>query len=1119
MISRTTGLVTIFCLLLLSGGSYLHGQATSSLLGTVQDQTGAVIPGATVTITSQGTGVSRVLQTDEAGRFIAPLLPVGVYTIKVAFKGFQEAIQKDLTLQVDEDRRVDFTLVPAAMTQEVQVSGTAVAVETQNPTLGQVITSQQVADLPLNGRDFVQLATLLPGTTHTTDPNSFFNGGASSEVTIRGSISLSVGGSRENDTDWRLDGVDSNELTAGGISILPSIDAIQEFKVETFNYSAEYGVRGGPTVLLTIKSGTNSFHGTAFEFLRNTSLDARSFFAPSKEKFNQNQFGGSFGGPIQKDKTFFFIDYQEKRLRQGETFVAQVPTMLMRQGIFTESFPGAPAPTIYNPFSTRTDPSTGQLVRDPFPSNAIPAPMQDKIALQLLNFFPPPNVPGVLSGNYVSSPVKALNEREGDVRLDHNFSSKDTLFARFSYDQAGAYQPSGLPGFGAQAGGFASNQNLADHGRNAALSETHIFSPKSINKFTIGYNRVFDLITSFGTGSNESAKLGIPGSNVPNGVSEGLVDTTFTGGFWSVGDRGFAPFQGGTSIYHIEDSFDVIRGTHDIVFGGEWRANQLNSKTDAFQDGFYLFDNLFTAGFSNGALNPSTGSPIASILLSLPVVGIHDYIFQGTTTGRRWKIFRPYIQDDWRIKSNLTINLGLAYNLTTPTKEEHDRQTNFDFATGKFAVAGRNANSSAGIQTYTVAFEPRVGFAWSPRGSKDWAVRGGYGIFHSSGWNQGTQGLWLNPPFVTELDIFGDDINPSSTLTLEQGFPVQTQPTDPSQFIGNLNSQPPNAKLGIIQQYNFNVQRELPAGYLLTVGYAGSRSSHLMTTNFNLNTSPPNLIGFDAPQLRPYPQFGDVTCFCDRGQTRYESLQIKVETKSPKHGLYLLAGYTFSKGYDNGLADQLATPTGTPYFPLQVPHNSDKGFSEMQLNHNFTASFVYDLPFGKGKKFGSGMNSIVQGILGNWQMNGITRLTSGFPIYMFTASNNSGTNVAGAGGLPGLNRPDRICNGQLAGGQRNVNEWFDTTCFVDPAPGLLGNSVRAPLFGPNFINFDFSMFKTFSLPVREGAKLQFRSEFFNIFNHPQFALPGDFEGAPGFGQITSTVNNARLIQFALKIIF
>jgi hypothetical protein len=596
-----------------------------------------------------------------------------------------------------------------------------------------------------------------------------------------------------------------------------------------------------------------------------------------------------------------------------------------------------------------------------------------------------------------------------------------------------------------------------------------------------------------------------------------LVATTFTGGYWSVGDRGFAPFVGGTSIYHLQDSFDAVRGHHTLRIGGEYRPNQLQSLTAAWQNGFYTFDNLFTAGFTNGSLNNATGNPIATILLSLPIEVVHDYLFHGTWVGRRWKIFRPYIQDEWRVKPSLTLSLGLAYNITSPTIEASNRQSNFDFPTGHFYIAGINSGPRVGQNWELDAFEPRIGFAWSPSAAKTWAVRGGYGIYHASGWNQGTQGLWLNPPYEVETNMFGDDIHPSSTTTLAQGFSTPTFSPNPATFTGNISTQPLSAKLGFFQQYNLNVQKQLPGGFLATVAYAGSRFSHVMTTNFNLNTPPPNLLGFNPASLRPYPQYTDATCFCDRGQGKYDSLQLKLETTSTRHGLYLLAAYTYSKGFDNGLWDQLGTPTSVPYFPLSVPYAKDKGLAETDLTNNFITSLVYALPFGRGQRFGSTLSGVSQAFVGNWQTNAIVKLTSGFPIFMETASNNSGTNLAGNGGSAGLNRPDRICNGQLSGSQRSVNEWFNINCFVDPAPGKLGDSTRTPLYGPNFLNDDFSLFKNF--PIRESMQFQFRAEMFNIFNHPQFANPGNLEGSPGFGQITYTVNNPRLIQFALKFLF
>jgi len=1161
---RTAPFLCFVCLLV---SSPLFGQATGRLLGTVSDSSGAVVPGAQVTATSQGTGVSRDTKTDDTGHYLLPLLPIGTYSITVSAQGLKTVEQKDIVLQVDENHEVDFSLPAAAVQQSVEVSATAVAVETTNATLGQVITSQEVAQLPLNGRNFVQLATLTPGTSKETNPGSFFNGGGSSEVGIRGSFSLSVAGSRANSTDWLLDGVDNNELTAGGIAILPSIDALQEFKVLTYNYSTQYGTRGGPTVLLTTKSGTNQFHGTVFEFLRNTNLNTRNFFAPTTPEYVQNQFGGSIGGPLKKDKTFFFIDYQGKRTAGGGlTYTATVPTLAMRNGDFSEPF--AQVPQLYNPYSTTVD-SKGNVSRSPFlcsggvpsptnanglqtsgtPCNVIPASLINPIAQKMVNFYAPPNVPNTLVGDYVNTPTKQFKEGEFDVRLDHTFSSKDSIFARFSYDQATEFLPVGTAGY-MDVDGFTSTQSLSDHGRNAALSETHVFSANTLNKITAGYDRIFNHIFSYANGTCISQSLGIPGANL-GGVSCGLTDTLIGGGFWGVGDRGFAPFQGGTNVFSVYDSFDMVRGGHDMTVGGELRANQLNVLAEGFQDGFWVLTSSWTA--PQGALGGG-GNNMADFLLGLADLGLHDQNFQGAITGRRWKLFRPYFEDNWRVSPDLTVNLGLAWALVTPITEAHNRQSNFNFQTGQFLVAGQGSDAAAGIQTDLTAFEPRIGIAWSPRGDRKTSIRAGYSIYHDSSWNQGAQGLWQNQPYWGESSVgsfffpnicvtnnpacttvnpaTGQPYYPATGYSISQGFPFLAQPTSPSQYGGNVNAQNLNFKQGRIQQFNLNVERQLPGSVLLTAGYAGARSNHLLSGDANVNLGSPTACGtvpgysFGCGLVQPYvfpSPIGFVYDIYDRGNSRYDSLQVKAETKSAAHGLYALVGYTYSTNFDNGLSDGLGSSIGALYYPLPGANKADKGLSQINVTHNFTGSLVYDLPFGKGKHWGSGWSGATNAVLGNWQLNVIEHITSGFPIFMVNSANASGVNFQWNGAA--LNRPDRACNGRLS--NWTVNEYFDTACFVPSATGELGNSDRTPLSGPGFVNTDLSAIKNFPLPFREGMSLQFRAEAFNIWNTPQFAQPANNPSvgyvadvsAAGFGQITQTVNNPRLIQFALKLTF
>jgi Carboxypeptidase regulatory-like domain/TonB-dependent Receptor Plug Domain len=1198
-------LLVVFCSLAFPICPLLYGQATASFSGTVTDKTGSVIVGSTVKVTAQGTGISRETRTDGTGHYLVPLLPIGEYGIRVDAQGFQSAEQKDLRLQVEEHREVDFTLSPASVSAAIEVSANEVAVETTNPTLGQVITAEQIHDLPLNGRDFVQLATLTPGTTQETNPNSFFNGGASSEVSARGTFSLSVGGSRVQSTDWLLDGNDNNELTAGGISILPSIDAIQEFKVLTYNYSAEYGTRAGPTVLVTTKSGTNGLHGSLFEFFRNTDLDARSYFASSREQFNLNQFGGSIGGPIQKDKTFFFADYEAKMQRHGIPFVGLVPTTAMMNGDFTLDPFGNPRgstefPNLTNPYATGGEPTNFQCVpgsTTPEPvnpdgsqpvganCNIIPPAMFDAVGAKMIKLYPGANADNAPLGfNFTNVPVRKLNEGKFDVRLDHTFSSKDSVFARFSYDQAVSFVPGGSPGF-AEENPFASTQNITNHGRNVALSETHMFSDRTINQLNVGFNRIFNHIKSFGDSTCEAAVLGIQGADLaskcsgitgyPTSLNQSTQDciscglsSTQLSGYWGLGDRGFAPFQGGTNVFSASDTMDLIRGKHDLRVGLGFRANQMNVRTNGFQDGYFIL---------NGGGDSFTGDDAADLLLGQVSGAIHDQTFDGATTGRRWKMFRPFVQDDWRVTPNLTVNIGLAWALVTPESEAQGRQANFNFKTGQYLVAGNSpeancaicvhSNGAAGVEFDKRALEPRIGLAWKPFGSQNTAIRAGYAIYHDSSWNQGAQGLWQNPPYYAEIDQFGffpggpcPFNNATSAAPLNCGLqlgllqpnllPILAQP-DPSTFTGTIQSQDLNFKQGTVQQFNLNVEHQLPGNFVLTAGYAGSRGAHILVDGLNLNVGSPGACGGVVPGYTfgcgvggaalkaPYGEFTTVDNITDTGAARYDSLQIKGETKSMRHGLYALLGYTWSRTFDSGFPDGAGTFPGATYWPLPGTEKADWGLSQINLNDQFTASVLYELPLGKGKAFGSNWSGPVNAVLGNWQVNVIEKVTSGFPLFVVSSANGnfSGSGVNFEWNGSSLNRPNQVGDpnkpGTVAANPtcaapaqvHTLANWFNQCAFEDAPAGELGDASRTPVYGPRFVNTDFSVIKDFPISFREGMALQFRAEFFNIFNHAQFYLGGgssamqDIDSASSFGVVNGTVNNPRVIQFALKLKF
>lgn len=1223
MSSTKTLFAALCCVFVTLSSSFVFSQATASFSGTISDKAGAVISGAGVRITSQATGLTRDVKTDDSGHYIVPLLPVGLYTLQVKAEGFGAAEQKDVRLQVDEQRELNFTLQPASVSTSVEVNATEVAVETSTPSLGQVITSEQVSELPLNGRNFVQLATLTPGTTAGTSPVSFFTNAASSEAATRGSFSLSVGGSREQETDWLLDGNDNNQLDEGGIAIFPNIEDIQEFKVLTYAYSAEYGERAGPTVLVTTKQGTNQWHGSLFEFFRNTKLDAAPYFGTSPQKFNLNQFGGSFGGPLKKDKTFFFIDYQAKRQRQGVTFTGFVPNPAElaadANGNYNLSSNPLGIGTFINPYTPEQIlPGSTTASQVPFQCNIasglpetpvagsqpfvlgvtqacpiIPGSLIDTIGLKVAQLYPTPNSTNP-AFNYVNSPVRKLNEGTFDIRLDHQFSSKDSAYGRFSYDQATNFVPGGSPTW-SEANAFGSNQYIDNHGRNAVVTETHIFSASTFNQATVGYSRIFNHILSFGTGSCEAAVLGIPGADLgskcdsvtgyPASLNQSSKDCVSCGltsfqmsSYFSIGDRGYAPYQGGTNVYSISDTLDLIRGKHNIRFGAVYRANQMNVRNNAFQDGYIV--NSGTA----------TGDNIADLLLgSTGVFAAHDQTFLGATVGRRWKLFRPYVQDDWRVTSTLTVNLGLGWALATPQSEIQNRQADFNIQNLKWYVPKGSptlgactaciaSDKYAGIQFDKTAFEPRIGLAWKPLGSEKTAVRAGYGIFHDSAWNQGGQGLWQNPPYYAEIDpdnfahvllnpffLSTGLCNPfgNTQCGLSYGFQqatplnaacppagVLTAPVNPSCYTGTIQSANLNFKQGTIQQYTLNVEHQMPGNVVLTVGYAGSRSTHILVSQVNENLNEPSA----CPGGTSYNPANNYTLGCgfgtfpyagffqtvaannSVGTAHYDSLEIKAETKSARHGIYALLGYTWSRTFDSGMPDGLGTNPGALYYPLPGTKRLDFGLSELNLNDSFTASVLYDLPLGKGKRFGSNLSGAANAVLGNWQLDLIERATSGFPLYVVDSSDGSGTFFSYNGFT--LQRPNQVGDpnkaGPVAGNPtctapaqiHTKQNWFNPCAFEKAPAGELGTAARAPAYGPRFVNTDFSVIKDIPLSFREGTSLQFRAEFFNLFNHPQFFMTGigdsgmqDINTPSTFGVINNTVNNPRLVQFALKLKF
>jgi hypothetical protein len=616
----------------------------------------------------------------------------------------------------------------------------------------------------------------------------------------------------------------------------------------------------------------------------------------------------------------------------------------------------------------------------------------------------------------------------------------------------------------------------------------------------------------------------------------------FNGGLWSIGDRGYTPFQGGTNVFSFNDAVDLIRGKHDIHVGIDLRANQMNVGTEAFQDGFWIPLGLFS------------GNAQADLTLGYVSISEHDQTFNGPVTGRRWKIIRPFVEDDWRITKDLTLNLGLAWDLTTTITETAGRLADYippaiatgaNATTGELLVANQGGvNASAGISMYWADLEPRIGAAYKILGSDKTVLRGGFAIYHDSAWSQGAQGLWQNPPFFAEGDIFQFGGCPMATpsggvpacgakgtvTSISSGFPIFNTPPTLSTFTGTLFYQPRDFRPGQVSQWNVNVERQLPGNIVLTAGYAGSHGNHILISGNALDTNGPSgcvaggsyTLGCapgGGPYISPFtpPGFNAILEFGDLGKTSYNSLQIKAETKSSRHGLYGLFAYTYSHTYDNGLSDGLGSELSAPYFPLPNWQKLDWAPSQIDAHNNFTGSVIYDLPFGRGKKFGNSWSNTADSILGGWQLTLIQKITSGFADPLINSLNNSNVSFNTGGNGNNFNRPNQVagCNPYA---NQTKTQYINPACFTQPAKGQLGDASRVPVYGPDFVNTDFSVIKQFRLPW-ENMGLNFRAEFFNLFNHPQFGQPISDINAIGFGAANSTVNNPRVLQFGLKLTF
>jgi hypothetical protein len=1070
---RPSGITLVKVLLAIGLSAFAYGQAiTGTIIGTVRDASGGLVVGAKVTVANQNTGISSQRITDSQGNYTAPQLPPGTYKITVEYPGFRMAVSPDNTVQVNQTARVDFEVQPGQVTEQVEVTAAAPLVESTTSEVGHVISDQQIQSLPLNGRLFSQLVALTPGAVQA----GFGDFGEDPAAAgARSPVNATVNGLPWSGNNYTVDGVSNSEPLNAFINISPPLDSIQEFKVQTNNPSAEYGSFGGAIINLTMKSGTNEFHGSAFEFLRNDKLNARDFFAATRAPFKTNQFGGTFGGPIKRNKLFFFMDYQGMRERQGRTFNLTVPTALQRQGILTEG----DQPPIY-------DPTTGQ----PFPGNVIPPGRQDPITSKVAqgDIWPLPNRPGLVN-NFLTNNSLSAQVDQFDVKVDGQLSEHDQIIARESFSQRDLKDPAPGTVF------MMNNPNANNRNQNAVAGYIHTFSPNAINEFRVGFNRY--ATSHFGNDYPipENNNLGMPNGNIlSHPETLGIAEFDIPG-FKTTGAPGWTNAQRIANIFQYTDTFTLIRSRHTFKFGGDIRRVQSTLTNPQTQPrGQFQFDQNITS--NQGAAG--TGSAWASFLLGYPWSVARDLV--NTRPGIRMWFDGLYAQDDFRVSHSVTLNLGLRWDLFTHPVEKYDRQTNFNLATGLIDTASSN-NRGPNVDNFYGSWGPRVGIAYSPDEGKT-AIRAAYGISYFPD-NFGATGgtLERNYPLFQISHL----VTPSPFTifrSVSQGPPdippveLQPQIQPPPGF--DVYFVPGNFRQDMAQMWNFGIQRQLPGHLAADAAYVATRGTHLYRDR-DLNVPFPG--PGPLPERRPFASIApDIPAIHQRngdGASSYQSAQFKV-VKQFSAGLSFLASYTISKSIDN---------VSNVFFPYADVLNRglSAGFKQVDIPQNFVFSYTYELPFGRGRHWAT--SGALSKIAGGWSVNGITTFRSGQPLFVQTSTSllNTGTSNLANITCKTVPRP------------KQVNQWFDTSCFTDPPPYTFGNSGIGHVRGPGLNNWDFSLFKTTYFD--EKRMLELRAEFFNIFNQAHFANPGNTLGTSSFGVISSTGLPSREIQLGAKFSF
>jgi hypothetical protein len=1103
------------CLLGLSPAGF--SQTTSGLTGTVTDLSGATMPGAKVTLTSTETGAQRESRSNEAGTYEFTALQPGSYTLTFQKEGFAQVTSAAIRLEVNQVARLDVSMHPGAVSENIQVTAAAALLESSNAQIGQVIETKAVSDLPLNGRNFAQLAILGTGVVGVGFGPSGTIGSGTRPDDPRPGAELMSNGNREMANDYLLDGVDDNFRRNGLITLRPTVEDILEFKIQTNLFGAEQGRNSGATVDVVTKSGTNNYHGSVFELVRNNDFDARNFFnavGTPQPAYHQNQFGGSMGGPIIHNKVFFFADYEGFRKLQGTTTsVNTVPTAAERGG----NFSGIPQ-AIYDPATLVAAPGTASgYTRQPFPGNIIPANRFDPVTSRVIQAYPLPSV-ATLANNQFTNPVLGQNNDTGDGRIDWNLNANNTMFGRFSRQDTLTNTPSTfgfrtVPGLSVPVS-LGNNTNYAGRAPmsnyNAVIAYTHVFSSTFLVDMRMGYTR-FAMrnvdSTAPTTGPGLGQMLGVPNSNQePESLGFPIIAIT---GYTGIGGPAAIPTIRYENTFNPVANFTKTLGRHTLKWGASLVRRQIIDFQDNSGNGTYTFDSTFDNN-PNSAGN--TGNAMADFLLGVP--GAVAQAFQLVWAGTRLLEVGTYVADDWRVTNRLTLNLGLRWEYLPPPVEVANRYANFNTQTGKVLIAGYNSDANVGIQAQHKMFAPRFGFAYQLDNKT--VLRGGFGIFYNASGNGGAlYRLHRQLPFGATTTVVINELSPTY-LTVAQGLPpnpslniasIVNNPT------GTWYSIPSNYKNAYAEQFNFGVERELPFNIVLKASYLGNLGRHLdVTYNINQPVPGPGPLGPRELLYTIAPGVSGDNYAATDGLSAYHSLQVTAQ-KRFSSGLSFLSAYTYSHSIDDVPLQEGGGADGP--VPQDPRHrNLDFASSSFDIRHRFTQTLNYYLPFGKGKRFDLG-KSWVNKAFGDWQINMILTAQTGLPFTPVLANSVANT---GSSSRPNINSG---VNAALS--NPTLNDWFNTSFNVPgavwstPALYTFGDAGRNILRGPGRFNLDTSLFK--DVAVSERVHVQFRGELFNVLNHPQFDLPNATIGNAQAGIISATLGTPRDIQLGLRLMF